>query len=680
LASGCEPVMADARVRLREIQSLFDRAAYAQAIAGCQEVVERFADEDEPGVRERVAYARLLEGLSLARLGRREQAIAVYDDLIARYGGSTDAKTGLRVAWALSNRGVMLKRLGRREEAIAAYDELIARAGRAREPELRLRTSWGLWNKGSLLEELSRSAEADSVYEQLIERHDEGLDGELDRKVGWRMAVRARKASQSGDTRALFRLCDELVERFGDASDPGLQLNVLGALSQRAAELERLGRDDEALATYEEIVARFGDATNADLRERLAATLTNKALRMAELGRGREAIAAYDEALALLDGASEPQLRDRAVEVLLSKGQTLWRLDREEEALVVYNSALSAYNAARAAGGGTDALWAAVLTLFYKLGELCALGRSEEAGDLRAELVGLLGDVGKTTADSGRSQPRGAPEAELAAVFADVLNRGDCWRTFEGAGEERPQVMAERAIELYRLTEPWALPTGEQSGLAAHLAASMLRDIADGYAMLASPSTPAERSALPLPQRGENQRTQLIRRFGVDGWAADLGHPLALPESAEHVEPTAAPEQQLEQARSLALESASSFARFFLVAAHTHDLLVVLCDSPTGRDALQDQHVRSHATRQIADARKWVRRLMPHLGGAAGATAASVLIAQAFFLASHAKVSSSADLYPTTPMLRDLLRENETYAWLSDQELELPPWITEDDD
>src|SRR5207302_1027886 len=159
---------------------------------------------------------------------------------------------------------------------------------------------------------------------------------------------------------------------------------ALRAMRLRTQALKRLGRRAQALEAYEEILTRFGDAEGVELRDGVAAALADKAVLLAELGRSSEAMSVFDEALALIAPATEPPLRDRTVNVLLSKSDVLARMERVEEALVAYDSTATAYQAARAAGGETGALWSALLALFYKVELLCDLDRGEEARQVGA--------------------------------------------------------------------------------------------------------------------------------------------------------------------------------------------------------------------------------------------------------------------------------------------------------
>ena len=121
--------------------------------------------------------------------------------------------------------------------------------------------------------------------------------------------------------------------------------------------------------------------------------------------------------------------------------------------------------------------------------------------------------------------------------------------------------------------------------------------------------------------------------------------------------------------------------RFLLTAAYTHELVALACDSPTGRQALRDVRFGQRAAHQISEARRWVRQATFHMPPeAAGAAIASLLINQAFFVASHGAVSSSGDLFPATASLRDCLHDGHTDDWLRDQDVALPQWLTEEDD
>lgn len=667
---------------LSEAQAFFDRGRHLEAIARCDEIVTRFGREQRGPTPERVAYALLLKGICLGKVGASDEAIVTYDALIAVYGDSDEPRVREHVSWALNNKASRLKELGLLDAAITTYDELVARFRHASEPSVRMRVDWALWNKSKLLDGRATADECESIYDELIARHDEGVDVELDRVFAWCIEELAWNAGKAGDTERMLDLCADLANRFRDAPDLLLQRHVLAALRMRADVMTNSGRVEEELATYEGIIDLFGDATDSAIQDGVAASLRKMAIALAALGKRDAAIAAYDDALALLADTNAPQLRMRVIEVLLSKGVTLTSLGRPAEAVVIYDSAASVYLAVPDWGeAATEARWRVGLALLYKVWLLCELDRSARAADVRDQLVAVLGDVMPPMSPAAPSSPGDVQEAELAAAFANVFDGDDCWRWF-GARCERPAdaLMTERALELYRLTEPWLVADVDEWTGAPQVAAGLLRDVADGYAMLARPWTTTDRDALPLPERAEAQRAQLIRSLRLDEWAAELGYPISVGELTGDAEDVELDEALLEQQNAEPLESATRFARFCLILAYSYDLLVAYCDSSSGREIIRNKNFRLYASHQISEARKWIRRLRSGTDEAPSAAFASLFIAQGFFVASHRGVASSASLFPSARLLRGLAQNDETYARFLDSEATLPRWLSETDD
>ena len=604
----------------------------------------------------------------------------MYTDLISDYGGSTDPKVRRHVAWALNNRAWTLKEGAQRDEAIATYDELISTFRDAAEPGIRQRVNWALWNKARMLSDASNDAQAELAYEQLIGRHDDGFDVELDRNVAWAIERDAWALGQAGQlTRQLDR-CNELLERFGDTRDAGLLRNVLGVMSQRADVLAKLGRSAQAVEANEQIATKFNGATDVELRDGVVISLISKGALLAGMRRTADAVSAYDNALALLADVTEPVLLERVVTTLVSKGDVLRRSERLEEAIVVYDSAGAAYHRATDAGSGAEVLWAAVLASFYKVDLLCTLDRANDVQEVRAQLGSMLDDVSADALPHEPSERAAASERELAETFARVVAGDDSWRFFDAPDSEiHTTKMADRAVELYRLSEPWTLDDEEKSGLAAQAAAGMIRDVADGYAMLSRPLDQQQRRALPLPQRQQSQRAALIRRFGIDEWAAHLGWPLDIPERDDDIGGEELSGKGLTRTSTTLTAAPDEFLRFFVASAYGHELLAMLCDSPTGREALGNIYFKHYAGYRIAEARRWVHRLRLQVPDATNAAIAAVLMAEAFFLASHGAVSSSGMLVPSMFALRDQLRGDGTHDWLHEQGLHLPMWLEEGD-
>jgi hypothetical protein len=240
----------------------------------------------------------------------------------------------------------------------------------------------------------------------------------------------------------------------------------------------------------------------------------------------------------------------------------------------------------------------------------------------REELVALLGDV---TPPPAATPPLERPgEEELAARLA-AEHDGECWATF-AAGAVDPG-FAGRALDLYAFSAPWLDGDGPAAG-----AAELLRQTGDGYALL---SHPVAITPLPLPLKAFAE--VVMRALGIDAWAAALAHPLELDveeadyQLAHHQDPGTD-----DRDPGADLDGAVD------VAARRHEVLEVLCDSPTGRTVLQSDGFKAFAVERIAEARGWsywVRT--PEEGQAAQRL---VLMAEAWFVAAHGGVRSSRDV------------------------------------
>jgi hypothetical protein len=237
----------------------------------------------------------------------------------------------------------------------------------------------------------------------------------------------------------------------------------------------------------------------------------------------------------------------------------------------------------------------------------------------RTELIELLGDVQPPAEPT--PLPR-ATEEELAARLA-AEHHGECWSTF-AAGVVDPG-FAGRALDLYAVSAPWL--DGES---AATGAAELLRQIGDGYALLSHPVADP-----PLPMKAFAE--VVMRAMRIDAWAAALGHPLGL-DAAEA-------DYQLEHAQDPAPDDRDPDADLdgaVEAAARRYELLAVLCDSPTGRTALQSDGFKRFAVDRLAEARAWSFWVRTEDEGARAQRLERM--AEGWFIAAHGAVASSADL------------------------------------
>jgi tetratricopeptide (TPR) repeat protein len=615
-----------------------------------------------------VAWALLCLGLALGRLNRREVAVVAYDEVIARFGGTTHPLTVVRVVWAMYNKALALSHLGRREEAICAYDALIAAFAHATDRRVRPRVAWSLWEKSKLLGEVGRGAEVVEQYEKLVARHDETVDSTLSHQVAWSLAQIAKQRQQTGRHDDARRVYEDLTARFGSSDDEGVRLIVVQAFGMQAYALGVAGQEERSIIVYDDMMAHFRDTDQTLVRDVLADSRNRKADALERLDRPEEALAAYDDALMLLADSTEPELIRRRLDCLSRKAILLGRIDRKSEALVVFDNVAPAYESL-SVRDRDEMLAQTVLALLRKNIFVCAVDPTR-ATDAVDELSHVLGDV--SAAERPTAIPSEPLDAEaILALLTELLN-GDCWVEFATTGDDPESLatMETKALALYRQTANWMMSDPEAWNTPAFGAVSMIRQFADGYALLAEHS--ASRANLSLPS--SLLLKLAVEQFGIAEWAAEQGHPVTLSDPTELAEEFVQSENEHSQTwdPGLAAEFTASICHY--------DMLAALCDSPRGRTALHTPWLRRFATGRLNNARGiagWAWQRQPD---AAGLAVANIFIAQAYFVATHGTVSSSAGLFPRRDTLHKLLRQTDAYSWLEDRSIDLPQWLMPDDE
>jgi tetratricopeptide (TPR) repeat protein len=664
-----------ARAFLRKAYRLGELDRHEDAIAVYDEMFVRFRDVRDPRVERSLAQALLNRAIDLTELDRLDAAIAAYDELVARCGDASNPKICENLAWALYNKALLLGMLERLDDAIVAVDDLAARFRDATDDEIRPRVSWGLWKKVHRLEALDRSDEQRPIYAEVVARHDETLDPDLGEIVAWCLWQAVSELGEASDAEGQSAVLDDIVRRFEQSADIELRGSAVTALWRKACELGALGRREEELAIYDDIVSRFGADRAPEVVALVADAIRDKGTALYRMGREDEAFAAYDDSLACIGEADEPLLRAKVAKILLTKGSYLGRANKDAEAVVVFDGVASAYlQVAADPELGPPTLARAFLALLEKVRALDALARPEDAARVHAQLANALGDAPRADVGAAPSGPL-ETEADLAALLA-IVHGGDCWflQATGGHNRQSQQLMADRAMELYGQTAPILEARSEDWSERAFAASTLLRNVADGYALLSRGWLTKDLAELSLPRRSDAELG--IHLLGLDEWAAELGHPISLRDSADDAEESL---RQRRDATSDAGEDAVERMPPFLESVRQHELFSALCTSSKSDGVLPNDEVRAFAAWRISEARKWVGWMAARDPEGAGVAAAMLLMEQGCFAAACTP-SPSADVFPSAALMRDMLGESDSYRWLADREIELPDWLQAEED
>lgn len=217
-----------------------------------------------------VARALVNRAIAQGELNQNEAAIATYDEVLRRFGQA--AEPGLReaVARALVNKGAKLNQLNQKVAATSIYDEVLRRFGEATEPGLRVQVAKALINKGITQSQLNENDAAIATYDKLLHRFGEAAEPGLREPVARALVNKGAEQGQLNQYEAALATCEEVLRRFGGAAEPWLRVQVAKALVNKGVIQSKLSQHDDSLATYSEVVDRYGEAAEPGLREAVA--------------------------------------------------------------------------------------------------------------------------------------------------------------------------------------------------------------------------------------------------------------------------------------------------------------------------------------------------------------------------------------------------------------------------
>ena len=391
-----------------------------EAIATCNEVVDRFGTDEAPELRLYVARALVAKGFAQGQLGDAATAIATYNEVVDRFGADEAPELRLYVAGALVAKGLAQGQLGDAATAIATYNEVVDRFGADEAPELRPCVAGALVNKGFAQGELGDAEAATEIYDEVVDRFgaDEAL--ELRSWVAMAMVNKGHAQERLGDAKGAIETWDEIVERFGAAEAPELQLQVAMAMVNKGHAQEQLGDAKGAIETWDEVVGRFGAAEAPELQLRVAMAMVNKCLAQGQHSDTAAAIATCDEVVERFGAAEAPELRSQVAWALLCEALCQAAAGRPEDALRVCEELerrLGALPPDVAHVSRWQMAWARIRALL-------SLGRRQAAVDpFRAAYAVFVPEneemMGKMLVFIPRVIAAGFPERDLVAVLEE---------------------------------------------------------------------------------------------------------------------------------------------------------------------------------------------------------------------------------------------------------------------
>jgi len=191
-------VVGDALLKKSEILAVSGNVK--GALAGYDEIDRRFAEERDAGVRRRVVQALYSKGDLLGKRGNGESsgldqslgvqpggdllaAVAVYDDIVRRFGNDSDPGIRNAVGRTLLKKSESLRLAGDARGAVTAYDELIQHFDRDNSRNAHVLVATALFRKGLALGGLNDRTGANAAFDEIIRRYAGSNEPEEVRKI-----------------------------------------------------------------------------------------------------------------------------------------------------------------------------------------------------------------------------------------------------------------------------------------------------------------------------------------------------------------------------------------------------------------------------------------------------------------------------------------------------------------
>lgn len=280
-------------------------------LAICEQVLAELDEDSSPDGRVRHANALMAKAITLAGLGRHAAEVAAYDQIITRY--RNDLEPGVRefVARAMLNKGAEIKAP---VESLELFSELIARYAQDPTPLVAECVARAFLNSGIVLRDLDRHYDAIAYFDQTITYAHDDPDPDVRECVAQAFVAKLTALERTGRPAEALLVCNRVLTDYSADPDSKMMRQVLRAARAKLGILARLGRSDgEQILARQQLIALDDNDPDPEVREDMVMTMTYQIIVLCELERYDEARAVFariidrygdeaTEALAVRDG------------------------------------------------------------------------------------------------------------------------------------------------------------------------------------------------------------------------------------------------------------------------------------------------------------------------------------------------------------------------------------------
>jgi len=256
-----------AKPLLEKAGGLADQEHLDDAVAAYRELLDRFADDPDPVLRELTAIASFNQAITLRKMEQHEGALAAAERAEAAYRQLADTTPD-------------------------RYQDRLSSARRLT-TQIKADLATSLYIKGVALrkthhydEALAAAERAEAAYRQLAgttpDRHQDDLDSARLLATQIKVDLATSLFDIAEGLLSQERLADavpayrELLDRFADDPTPALHQLIAMAFFDLGTALSQLRNGDDAVTAYQELLDRFADDPSPGLRQPTAAALFNQ--------------------------------------------------------------------------------------------------------------------------------------------------------------------------------------------------------------------------------------------------------------------------------------------------------------------------------------------------------------------------------------------------------------------
>jgi len=260
----------------------------SEAIASCDDVINRFIGHTDKDLKRTVLMAILCKGAHLTILGEPMDRIANIDVMIKYFDDDDEPFVINYVLEGMLRKGNEFNELQEADNAIAVYDNIEQKFNRYNQYQLEDITTLitAMVNKNKLLNKLDHIDEALTNFNNLITRYEDFPDVDI-KPILIPYADVLAKSGRCKDAIAYYNI---MIEHFAESSESQTIKEITRAYTGKAIILEHMEQNNLAIDIYDRLIDDFSSIDDHDITyELIPMAYVGKAILLQRKGEKYEA-------------------------------------------------------------------------------------------------------------------------------------------------------------------------------------------------------------------------------------------------------------------------------------------------------------------------------------------------------------------------------------------------------